>query len=173
MSSESLASSFSTLRESSSVPEASSTCAQCISLPASMPTQTLSMTISVPRLPVCPRSTPPTAPYVATSAHRSLSAVGVSRGAEGRFLESHLRAAGILKPSSAPLGIIQNTHLDDTYKGREAFSKVKGILRKAEARTREGLVEALGAAISSVSARDAQGFFEYCGYGTSVRSLWL
>jgi len=55
----------------------------------------------------------------------------------------------------------------------EAFSKIKGILRKAEARTREGLVEALGAAISSVSARDAQGFFEHCRYGTSVRSLWL
>ncbi len=55
----------------------------------------------------------------------------------------------------------------------EAFSKIKGILRKAEARTRESLVEALGAAISSVSARDAQGFFEHCGYGTSVRSLWL
>jgi transposase len=52
----------------------------------------------------------------------------------------------------------------------EAFSKIKGILRKAEARTREGLVEALGAAISSVSARDAQGFFEHCGYGTSLRS---
>src|SRR5215211_3364641 len=164
MSSESLASWFSTLRESSSVPEASSTCAQCISLPASMPTQTLSMTISVPRLPVCPRSTPPTAPYVATSAHRSLSAVGVSRGAEGRFLESHLRAAGILKPSSAPLGIIQNTHLDDTYKGREAFSKMKASLRRARARSRKALVGAIGRAICAVTARDARAFFEHCGY---------
>jgi hypothetical protein len=52
----------------------------------------------------------------------------------------------------------------------EAFSKIKGILRKAEARTREALVEALGAAISSVSARAAQGLLEHCGYGTSVQS---
>jgi transposase len=41
----------------------------------------------------------------------------------------------------------------------EAFSKIKGTLRKADARTQEVLVEALGAAISAVSARDASGFF--------------
>jgi transposase len=46
----------------------------------------------------------------------------------------------------------------------EAFSKIKALLRKAEARTREGLIEALGAAISAVTGRDARGFFEHCGY---------
>lgn len=45
-----------------------------------------------------------------------------------------------------------------------AFSKVKGLLRKAEARTREALVEAMGRALSAVSARDARGFFGHCGY---------
>ena len=53
----------------------------------------------------------------------------------------------------------------------EAFSKIKGILRKAEARTREALVGAMGAAISAVTARDARGFFEHCGYGVSVQPL--
>ena len=53
----------------------------------------------------------------------------------------------------------------------EAFSKIKGILRKAEARTREALVEALGPALSSVTEEDARGFFEHCGYGTPVQSL--
>ena len=53
----------------------------------------------------------------------------------------------------------------------EAFSKIKGILRKAEARTREVLVEALGPALSSVSEEDARGFFEHCGYGSPVQSL--
>ncbi len=51
----------------------------------------------------------------------------------------------------------------------EAFAKIKSLLRKAEARTREALVEAMGRAISAVSARDAQGFFEHCGYGTPVQ----
>lgn len=46
----------------------------------------------------------------------------------------------------------------------EAFSKIKGLLRKVEARTREALIEAMGAAISAVTAREARGFFEHCGY---------
>jgi transposase len=53
----------------------------------------------------------------------------------------------------------------------EAFSKVKRILRKAQSRTREALVEAIGAAISTVTAEDARGFFEHCGYGMVVQSL--
>jgi transposase len=46
----------------------------------------------------------------------------------------------------------------------EAFSKIKGLSRKAEARSREALIEAMGAAISAVTAGDARGFFEHCGY---------
>ena len=51
----------------------------------------------------------------------------------------------------------------------EAFDRIKDHLRKAEARTREALVEAIGQAISAVSARDAQGFFEHCGYRALVQ----
>ncbi len=46
----------------------------------------------------------------------------------------------------------------------EAFSKVKGLLRKAEARSREVLIEALGRALDAVTAQDARGFFGHCGY---------
>jgi transposase len=46
----------------------------------------------------------------------------------------------------------------------EAFSKVKGLLRKAEARSREALIEAMGKALEAVTAKDAKGFFEHCGY---------
>ena len=46
----------------------------------------------------------------------------------------------------------------------EAFSKVKGLMRRAEARTREALVEAMGKALGAVSASDARGFFEHSGY---------
>jgi transposase len=54
----------------------------------------------------------------------------------------------------------------------EAFSKIKRLLRKAEARTKEGLVEAIGWALSVVTSRDARAFFEHCGYRMSVQSLW-
>jgi transposase len=46
----------------------------------------------------------------------------------------------------------------------EAFSKIKEILRRAAARTREALVEALGLALSAVSREDARGFFAHAGY---------
>jgi transposase len=46
----------------------------------------------------------------------------------------------------------------------EAFAKIKNLLRKAAARTKEGLIEAMGAALSAVSPKDARGFFEHAGY---------
>jgi transposase len=53
----------------------------------------------------------------------------------------------------------------------QAFSKVKGLLRKAEARTRESLIEAMGLALSAVSARDVRGFFGHCGYRSMDQPL--
>ena len=53
----------------------------------------------------------------------------------------------------------------------EAFSKVKGLMRRAEARTREGLVEAMGLALDAVTTRDARGFFEHRGYRTLGQPL--
>ena len=54
----------------------------------------------------------------------------------------------------------------------DAFSKIKGLVRKAEARSREALVEAIGWALSAVTSSDARAFFEHCGYRMSVQSLW-
>lgn len=53
----------------------------------------------------------------------------------------------------------------------EAFAKVKGLVRRAEARTRETLVEAMGRALEAVTVRDARGFFEHCGYRVLGRPL--
>ena len=46
----------------------------------------------------------------------------------------------------------------------EAFSKIKALLRKAAARVRGALLEAMGRAISAVTPEDAVGFFSHCGY---------
>jgi transposase len=54
----------------------------------------------------------------------------------------------------------------------EAFSKIKGLVRKAEARTKEALLEAIGSALSAVTTDDARGFFEHCSYRMPVQSLW-
>lgn len=53
----------------------------------------------------------------------------------------------------------------------EAFSKIKSLLRWARARTRQALIEAIGAALSAVSAEDARGFFEQAGYRQVVGQL--
>jgi transposase len=53
----------------------------------------------------------------------------------------------------------------------QAFSKVKGLMRKAEARTRESLIEAMGLALSAVSTRDVRGFFGHCGYRSMDQPL--
>jgi transposase len=47
----------------------------------------------------------------------------------------------------------------------EALAKIKNLLlRKAAARSKEALVEAIGAALSAVTAGDARGYFEHAGY---------
>jgi transposase len=57
----------------------------------------------------------------------------------------------------------------------EAFAKIKGLLRKAGARTREALIEALieamGRALEAVTAKDAHGFFEHRGYRAAAQLL--
>jgi transposase len=53
----------------------------------------------------------------------------------------------------------------------EAFSKIKGILRRAGARTKEVLLEVLGEALSAVSAQDARGYFEHAGYRPQAQLL--
>ena len=53
----------------------------------------------------------------------------------------------------------------------QAFSKVKGLMRRAEARTRKALIEAMGPALCAVRARDARGFFGHCGYSSMGQLL--
>jgi transposase len=53
----------------------------------------------------------------------------------------------------------------------EAFAKIKALLRKARARTREALLEAMGKALDAVTTTDARGFFEHRGYRATVQLL--
>ena len=53
----------------------------------------------------------------------------------------------------------------------EAFAKVKALLRRTGARTRETLVEAMGRALEAVTVQETHGFFEHCGYRVMGRPL--
>jgi transposase len=47
------------------------------------------------------------------------------------------------------------------------WSKVKAALRKAKARTFDGLLDVLANALRSVTAQDVKGWFAHCGYAVS------
>ena len=74
---------------------------------------------------------------------------------EGRGCELHY-----LPPYSPDLNPIE-----------EAFAKIKALLRRVEARTREALLEAMGWSLDAVSASDARGFFEHRGYRLLAQPL--
>jgi transposase len=46
----------------------------------------------------------------------------------------------------------------------ETFSKLKAFRRRAGARTREALLEAIIQALLTVTSKDAHGWFRHCGY---------
>jgi transposase len=52
----------------------------------------------------------------------------------------------------------------------EAFSKVKSVLRRTGARTREALQEAIAQALDLITAQDARGWFLHCGYPPPVHA---
>lgn len=51
----------------------------------------------------------------------------------------------------------------------QAFSKLKTLLRRTEARTREALHEAIAQALEHSTQADARGYFTHCGYGTTAQ----
>jgi transposase len=53
----------------------------------------------------------------------------------------------------------------------EAFAKIKEILRRVGARTKDALVDALGEALSAISAQDARGYFEHACYRPRAQLL--
>jgi transposase len=78
-------------------------------------------------------------------AHRTDKVRGLveARGAELLFLPSY-------SPDLNPI--------------EEAFSKIKSLVRKVGARTREALVEAIAEALGAVTVEDVAGWFAHCGY---------
>ncbi len=51
----------------------------------------------------------------------------------------------------------------------QAFSKLKALIRRAEARTRDALYEAIATALELITPSDAQGYFRHGGYRTQAQ----
>jgi DDE superfamily endonuclease len=78
-----------------------------------------------------------------------------SQGREGKRAHRRQRLCELLylPPYSPDLNPIE-----------EAFAKLKALVHRAGARTREAVIKALGRALEAVTARDACGYFEHRGY---------
>ncbi len=83
-----------------------------------------------------------------------LDGLGAHRTEKVRDLVEARGAQLLFLPSYSP----------DLNSIEEAFSKIKGIVRKAGARTREALVEAIARALAAVMPEDAAGWFVHAGY---------
>jgi transposase len=129
----------------------------------------------------------------------SLSGMGPSMAVEGpttrEIFEAYIER--VLSPSLKPKQIVvmdnlsshKGSRIRELIEGRgcellylppyspdlnpieEAFAKLKTLLRRAGARTRETLMEAMGRALDAVTASDARGFFEHRGYCPLARPL--
>lgn len=90
-----------------------------------------------------------------------LDNLGAHRPQRIRELIEHRGAELVYLPSYSP----------DLNPIEQAFSKIKNILRKLAARTHEDLLEAMKEALSEVTAADAAGWFDHCGYEVEVQYL--
>jgi transposase len=86
--------------------------------------------------------------------------LGAHRGDRGRALVESRGCSLLFSPPYSP----------DFSPIEEAFSKLKALLRRAAARSRIALLEAIGRALSAVTPEDAAGFFGHCGYPLGAQS---
>ncbi len=138
-------------------------------------------------------------PNVTLLSSMSVKGMGPSLAVEGATTKEVFEAyvEGVLAPSLSPGQVVVMDNLSshkgprvrELIEGRgcelmylppyspdlnpieEAFAKLKALLRKAGARTRETLIEAMGRALDAVTASDARGFFEHRGYRPLAQPL--
>jgi transposase len=73
-------------------------------------------------------------------------------------------ALGLLNDAGVTVRFLSDYSPD--YKPIELmWSKIKALLRKAEARTNETLLLAIGDVLSRITRKDANNSFAQCGYG--------
>jgi transposase len=83
-----------------------------------------------------------------------LDGLGAHRTDKVRDLVESAGADLVFLPSYSP----------DLNPIEEAFSKIKQLVRKVGARTRQGLLEAMERALAAVTPEDAAGWFAHAGY---------
>lgn len=80
-------------------------------------------------------------------------------------LQTHkVKRIGELIASAGARTLFLPAYSPDLNPIENMWSKVKTLVRKAEARTFDAVVAAVGAALAKVTLEDCKGFFKNCGY---------
>ena len=74
------------------------------------------------------------------------------------------RARDLIESAGAELWYLP-AYSPDLNPIEKMWSKVKSILRTLKARTKAALINAIARALDQITASDANGWFESCGYG--------
>ena len=77
----------------------------------------------------------------------------------------------LIQARGADLVLFLPSYSPDLNPIEEAFSKIKQLVRKAGARVREVLEEAIGRALAAVTTEDTAGWFVHAGYWPQDQSL--
>jgi transposase len=77
----------------------------------------------------------------------------------------------LIQARGADLVLFLPSYSPDLNPIEEAFSKIKQLVRKAGARVREVLEEAIGRALAAVTTKDTAGWFAHAGYWPQDQSL--
>ena len=136
-----------------------------------------------------PRNTPPTTTLIASLSRAGMGPALILRGAtDTAAFEVYI--AQVLGPSFVPGQIVvmdnlsahKSTRVRELIEGygcqlwflpsyspdlspiEEAFSKLKAVLRRVQARTQDALEAAIALALDQITPADAHGYFTHCGY---------
>lgn len=138
-----------------------------------------------------PRNTPPNTTLVAAMSTAGMGAAMVLEGAmdaaaflvymehflvptlrSGQIVvldnlsaHQHIRVRELIEKAGCALWYLP-AYSPDLSPIEEAFAKLKTLLRRAAARTQAALLDAIAAALTRITAADADGFFTHCGYAT-------
>jgi transposase len=92
-----------------------------------------------------------------------IDTLSVYKGRNMRELSEACGCQVLFLPASSP----------DVSPIEETFSKRKAALRRGGARTHESLQEAIAAALLTITAADAAGWFRQCGYPVPTERSWI
>jgi hypothetical protein len=90
-----------------------------------------------------------------------------AQGSAGELRRAALHSARVAEPLAGAKLFFLPPYSPDLNPIEKVFAKLKGALRKAKARTIDGVLEETARALPTVSAKECAGYFRHAGYAST------